>query len=282
MNVDPMNAFLIQPASESNVDLITTLLQTQNYRSQSICSLSNKPNYIRNELKKVNDGTVLFRDGFLFDNPKTLASRLEILLNDIRKTDESDSFSRHIIAIISNNPMSYPSEFPALLLQFEKDEPKADLLRLRQLSGEFDCALIMFFEKLSYDHCHGIIGTFYEDFKHAQLTYVPLDHQNIFFFVYCFSYILFSVNLLSSLDLLEIINYFTNEKTSFRDASLVILNEFSSRLNEMIHSEELKLSPQFSYPYYRNDGFTAFFDDEYLNMEGNCVDNILSKMQTTS
>lgn len=282
-DIEPDCMFIIESASELNSKAIIALTQTNNYTSFTAIPLPSTKTKIINILSSSNDGTVLFRDSSLVEDDKKLNMSIDLLKDDINYSDTENNKSRHLIAVISNNPANISYQTPAMKLSFNASEQELSIQKIQKLqktSGEFDYTLIQHI----INNSTYFIDKINNSIKYSNLSGRDFNskYHNTTKIIDLTMALIKEYGLISNKEIDEIYNWFDNNDDLTSDISVKIVNEFSDVLNKLIHHETIKIVRQYGSPFYNPNQAMIFETDEYLNFGDPVLKHLIPIRMTTT
>ena len=277
--VIPDQLYVVEVGSESAARMATALLKTQNYNSQVTLSLSATKTDVKVYIGKVNDGIALFSDNSYSEEWKKRDINVSLAIEHLHNKTGKENNSRHLTAIVAENPGNLNSEIPAMFIDISDVICAGDPDMIQKLSGEFDAAFIRAIETdtLNTRKClENIINKNKPELNNAFssencnskcLVRTGLDIAELF-------------KLISPEERKEIIKWLKNDYESSSDSSTKIVNDVRDVLNSVLFST-VKVVSQHGEPYYDPDKIMAFADDEYINFENGVWKHLLIRMKTT-
>lgn len=294
---------VIEQANEPNAEAIIKLLNTTNYYGEKTCSLSGDIRVLKKYVKSVNDGMVLLREDLLVEDKKKLIKPSQFLIDDLHHATGDAMYFRHIISIISRTPSNLPTELPVIHIQFDSNDKCCNIDDLQRLSGEFDYTLIHdilenseYYTNLIHEYCQVGEGLDQKDELVAQKVRRNLELKNDEEQVDWDETKPMRHMIECALKIMEKFGFVTYEEISFVHTNLkhsnlygksseqTITLEFQTILNKMLNDGNLKVSAQFSPPYFNPLSTDSFIDDQTgcLNIEASQFEYFVkSKMKTT-
>lgn len=257
------------------------LLRTENYEDTKICALSECRTVLQRVLDLTQDGTALFRDTSLVEDRRKRDAALNVLVQDLQR-GQGISDTRHLIAVIADNPGSYPSEIPAIHLTMPtlKD---CDLRQLQHAVGELHAALIhelegsvktgnLFIFAMNQAKKQGLLPLRTSTAEPAGGTLCILSIAAAW--LHC-------CGLISEKELREIRRFLAGGYRRESAGDQLVINDFRRRLSGMICKDALRVFPQSGPPYYAVNSTCAFTDGRWLNLETSAFDRVIGQLTTT-
>ncbi len=140
--LQPDHMIIIEPQSESDAKVGIALLKNKNCSSITVRSITDCRTALLHELDLINDGIAVFRDTSYAEELKRRSVGLEVLLQDLGCRNGNEDASRHLIAVVTDNPSALSTELPAYFLSLDECADIQDIQGLQQAAGAFECALV--------------------------------------------------------------------------------------------------------------------------------------------
>lgn len=277
--VKPDQLFVVEPASPSSARISIALLKTQNYDSQVVISLMSTKSQLNEAIRNANDSMLLLNDNARVENSKKHDEMLQIVVDDLHSTNGVENPTRHLTAILCENPSLISEDVPAMFIELIEKVNSGNPDILQQLSGEFDSGLIRSIlndpinwkqsinEAISISKIDIPTISSSENYNSKRLIRFGLEFAKKY-------------NLVTSEECKSILQWLKNGYEQSRDTATSIVNDIRKVLNDILFNP-LKVVSQYGIPYYAIGKDMVFVDSEYLNFEVGVWDMLLIRMKTT-
>ena len=277
--VRPDHLFVVEPASPSAAKIAVALLKTQCYDSQVVTSLMSTKSQLNEAIRNANDGMLLLNDNARVENSKKHDELLQVVVDDLHSTNGVENPTRHLTAILCENPSLISEDVPAMFIELIEKVNKGNPGILQQLSGEFDSGLIrsvlndpinwkqFINEAISISKVEIPTISSSENYNSKRLVRFGLEFAKKY-------------NLVTSEECKSILQWLKNGYEQSRDTATSIVNDIRKVLNDLLFNH-LKVVSQYGIPYYVIGKNMVFVDDDYINFEVGVWDRLLIQMKTT-
>ncbi len=278
-DLKPDQIFVVEPKDESNAKVAVAILKNRNFDTNT-CPLTSSKTGILQELNSINDGIALFRDSSYVEDRKKRDASLNVLLQDLHSCTGNEFRSRHITAIVSDNPGTISSEFPAYFISLNDCPYINNVNELQKAIGEFEYALIQLLT--NSDITENLITN--------ELNKTVFLRKNMSNSEYYMSMkmlratigILYDYKVISPDENKKIIDYLKKFKNELPDTDQAIVNEFRQITSDMICQNSIRVANQMDSPYFDPQKPMVIFDGKYINVRASTLDRtILRFMKTT-
>ena len=277
--ITPDQIFVVEPASKSTAKIVIALLKTQNYLSQNIISLMANTTELKAYLRKINDGVAVFYDDAYAEEWRKHNNHVHTLVDDLQGANGLEDYTRHLIAIVSENPADLPHDVPTMFIDISDKICLSDPDKLQVLSGEFDTGLIeailrdpsntrRYVENIINDsmlETHTISAS--ENYNSKRLVRIGLKIMQVF-------------RLVSKEECAEIHKWLKCGYEVSKDSFTSIVNDFRCVFNDVLF-KIVGVVTQNGSPFYIPGKSVAFVDDNYINFEAKIWDVFLIRMKRT-
>lgn len=277
--IKPDQLFVIEPASPSAAKVAISLLKTQNYDSQVVTSLMSSKSQLKEAIINSNDGMLLLYDDARVEHQKRHDEMFQVVLDDLHGTNGIENSTRHLTAIICENPSIIPEDTPAMYLNLCEKVNIGDPDKLQRISGEFDSALI---QAIVNDPTN-MLAFIKNALKAADIETLTIQNSeniNSKKMIRVAISIMFSYGLISEEETKSILTWMKSGSDNRDDSVTAIFNDFINVLNELIATGIFKITTQKGFPYYKLQSKTIVYDGLWLNFEPELWDYILMRMRT--
>lgn len=264
------------PRNESEKEKFIAITKRFNYTSTVATSLADRITKVRATLTTGNDVTVIFTYLGGIDDIRSFEKALEEIRMDITGENGIECPTRKVVIILTDVPGSIPEEYPAYYLSFTEEIVNIDTRVLQRLSGELDYSLI----QLLINNPDYAIALIHETVTEARTLLVNCEdhkHSGTMTMLIATTILLKKLGIVSGTELQAILEWFGKESVSRTTVADTICREFKKAISDAILSGELKIAKQIGYPYYSDDGYTAFIaeKDKSINMNDDVIENII-------
>ncbi len=222
---------------------------------------------------------ILLNDNARVENSKKHDEMLQIVVDDLHSTNGVENPTRHLTAILCENPSLISEDVPAMFIELIEKVNSGNPDILQQLSGEFDSGLIRSIlndpinwkqsinEAISISKIDIPTISSSENYNSKRLIRFGLEFAKKY-------------NLVTSEECKSILQWLKNGYEQSRDTATSIVNDIRKVLNDILFNP-LKVVSQYGIPYYAIGKDMVFVDSEYLNFEVGVWDMLLIRMKTT-
>jgi len=278
--LQPDHMIIIEPQSESNAKAGIALLKNKNCSSIAVRSLTDCRTALQHELDLINDGIVVFRDTSYVEDLKRRSAGLEVLLQDLGCRNGNEDASRHLIAVVTDNPGALSTELPAYFLSLDECADIQDIHGLQQAAGAFECALV---DLLSNSDRHeNLVTCALEKTAYLNKTISNSEYYMTQRMLRTTIEILYSYHLISSEERSKMIQFLKGSHYKGMDSNQKISNEFRKVLSDAVEHGHIGAVNQIGPPFFDPSKRMVFVDAEHINLMAAALDNcILPLMKTT-
>lgn len=279
--IKPDQLIIVEPTSPSAAKTAISLLKNKNYESLVTLNLKSAPKAeVKEYVKSINDGVAVFWDDACIEDWKKHDGNVQVLVDDLYGTDGTEGNSRHLTAIVSENPSNIKSTVPALFVSLTQYNcVSVDYEKLQKLSGEFDSALIQAIVKDPVN----MIALIERAIAWANVeahTVRNSENINTIKLIRGGLYLMENYNMVSPDEKKEIYKALKSNNEIDNDTTTAVINDFGAALNAALFTE-IPVVSQYGSPYYVPGKMMAFEADGYINMESDVLDRMLMKTKTT-
>lgn len=279
--IKPDQLFVVEPASSSAAKTVISLLKTENYESQVTLNLkSASTNEVKKYIQKTNDGMNVLSDTASLEDWKKHDANVQVLVDDLHGTDGIEGNSRHLTAIVSENPSNIKNTVPAFFISLTQHTcVGVDFEMLQRISGEFDSAII---EAIVNDPVNmiALIDKAIAWANTEACTVRSSENINTIKLIRGGLYIMETYDLVSPEEEKEIYKMLKSNHQIDKDTATAVINDFGAALNATLF-REIPVVSQYGSPYYAPGKIMAFETHGYINMESEVLDRLLLKTKTT-
>ncbi len=278
--LQPDHMIIIEPQSESNAKVGIALLKNKNCSSITVRSLTDCRTALQHELDMINDGISVFRDTSYVEDLKRRSAGLEVLLQDLGCRNGNEDASRHLIAVVTDNPGALSTELPADFLCLDECADIQDIHGLQQAAGAFECALV---DLLSNSDRHeNLVTCALEKTAYLNKTISNSEYYMTQRMLRTTIEILYSYHLISSEECSKMIQFLKGSHYKGMDSNQKISNEFRKVLSDAVEHGHIGAVNQIGPPFFDPSKRMVFVDAEHINLMAAALDNyILPQMKTT-
>lgn len=276
----PDQLFIIEPKSESNAKVIISILKNKNCNNTVVHSLTECRTSLEQELNLMNDGLAVFRDSSYIEDAKRRNAGLEVLLQDLNCRNGNENASRHLTAIVSDNPGNISSEIPAYFLTLNGCTDINDDPELQQAVGEFEFSLINLLANFKRDEnlVTRTLGKTAGLNKAIRNSEYYMTERMLRTSIE----ILVEYQLISPDEKEQMIQYLRNAHHEGANSNQAVVNEFRKLLSKCIEEGMIGIANQIGPPYFDSTKPMVFLDDGHINIMASTLDDcILVSMKTT-
>lgn len=279
--IKPDQLFVIEPTSPSAAKTAISLLKNKNYESLVTLNLKSASKAeVKEYVKNINDGVAVFWDDACIEDWKKHDGNVQLTVDDLQGTDGIEENSRHLTAIVSENPCNIKSNCPAFYISLTQYACIGiEHEKLQRLSGEFDSAIV---QAIVNDPVN-MIDLIDKAIAWANVeahTVRNSENINTIKLIRGGLYLMENYNMVSPDEKKEIYKALKSNNEIDRDSTTAIINDFGAALNATLFTE-IPVVSQYGSPYYVPGKMMAFEADGYINMESDVLDRLLMKTKTT-
>ena len=283
--IEPDQIFIIESTKHPGDKDLIAFLQTANYDDYSPIPMPFTQTEYKNICKNTfsNDGIALFRDESLVEERSNIISNIRLLKESIKYHNTNENNRRQIIAIITDNQIIGSDDTLAIQLTFqdvESSTDEQDIKYIQKLSGQFDFSLIQYIIDNESEIMAKINSTID---KYKEITTIEYPERiNTIRIIETTMDLLKEYEVINSSDISEIRKWYSSDNDTMSDNRDQIIEDFYNVLNNLIHSQKIKLANQFSEPFYDETQNMAFESGGYLNFNNTvCKKMIIPQIEKT-
>ncbi|MBR3044905.1 MAG: hypothetical protein IKH27_11030 [Oscillospiraceae bacterium] len=271
--------FVVCVECERDAKLATVLLQNRSFTDTYACSLLESKSVLQGELDSIWDGTVIFRDSSYVEDKKRRDAGVNIILQNLHRSQGINEANRKIIASITDNPSAYSSELPAVYVEMTGCPEVERLDKLQQAIGTFLAALIR--TLANSDATENLVTA---AIKHTPLPQKTVENGGEIgteAIMRCTATLLSEMGVFDRTHISQLDELFRRGADAVCDQDLAIVNDFRTVLSEMIEKDELRIANQFSSPYYSAPDAMIMLDCDCVNFSAEVLNSIVTRMKST-
>ena len=274
-DIRPDQMIVVETPGRICTQTAISLLKTSDYAQGGTPSIVLEKKDIASILQHTNDGLVLLEDTAANNEMTKLNHRLSMLERDITSTTGTADTTRHMIAILSEQPDRIIRTGSPLFISLSDvacDSSKIN--ELRQLSGLFDFALIRRITQ-NYVDSKRDIDIAIEEANKISVTNENEERISIIRATYAAAVFLKKLDVLTSDEVDSILNWLTDENSNTFDTYLSITNDFIVTFNNLIRDGSIRVVEQSGPPYYKPHSNMAFLSYGYINFEKEVLSSVI-------
>ena len=269
---------VVEPKSEANARAVTMMFDCQN-NGMGSCSLTDNKTTILKKLNSVNDGAVIIRDASYIEENKKRDAGLDVILQDLHGC--TGNKTRHFPVIISDNPGTISSEYPAVFVSLRNSPDIRDIEAVREAIGEFESALISVLSDSKVSE--NLVTKALDKTAFLTPTNANSDFYNSMRQLRAILEILAEYGIVSPDEYKKIIDFLKYADHYPVDSNQFVINDLGKVLSEGIISGRIKAVPQKGSPYFDPEKSMVVVDDKYINLTTSIIEfKVLPFMKTTS
>ena len=259
------------------------LSKNVNYESTVIKSFTDRRIDFKKDLASANDINVIYTFSSTIEGRRAYSNKFTDIRLDLQGENGIENPTRKVITILTKTPGSIPEDLPAYFLSIDENIEFGDIVKLQQLTGEFDFSLL----SLVYNNQDTVRLIVRESIEkaHSNLKIIRnIEHSQTMIMTLATVHILKEIGLLSDNDLSIMIRWLSQKTASQTTVCDWLSYDIRAAINRSICSGDLRISNQLEPPYYRNDGRTAFIADSdgSINVESDTFEELfLAKIRST-
>lgn len=281
-DIRPDQMIVIETPGRICTQTAISLLKTSDYKQGGTPSIVLEKNDITSILQHTNDGLVLLEDTAANNEMTKLNHRLSMVERDITNTTGTADTTRHMIAILSENPdRIIRTGAPLFISLSDLAVDRSKINELRRLSGLFDFALIRKITGIYVDSQKDI-DIAIEEANKISVTTENEERIDTIRAIYAAAVLLKTLNVVTADEVASIQNWLTTENSNTFDAYISITNDFIVTFNNLIRDGRIKVVGQSGPPYYKPKSNMAFLADGFVNFEKEVLSGLIIPNLRTS
>ena len=240
-DIRPDQMIVVETPGRICTQTAISLLKTSDYVHGGTPSIVLEKKDIDSVLQHTNDGLVLLEDTAANNEMTKLNHRLSMLERDITSTTGASDTTRHMIAILSEQPDRIIRTGAPLFISLSDvacDSSKIN--EIRQLSGQFDFALIRRIREIYVDSKKDI-DIAIEESKKIPVTNENEERINTIRAIHAAAVFLNKLDVLTSDEVDSILNWLTDENSNTFDTYVSITNDFIVTFNNLIRDGSIRV-----------------------------------------